>query len=69
MVMEVEVKRKWWALAQPPYSPLENVRQSPGRKPTSDRTPYAENTQKTGIIKGWEAKQDHERISDTFSYN
>ena len=26
-------------------------------------------TQGVGIVKGWEGKQDHKRIPDTFTYN
>ena len=39
---KVVVKRKWWVLAQSPYSLQGNWKQSPGWKWKGDRSPYAE---------------------------
>ena len=39
---KIEVKKKLWISAQPPYSSQGNGRQSPGWKPTGDKPPDAE---------------------------
>ena len=39
---KVEVKRKWLAFSQPPYTPQGIGRKSPGQKLKADRLPYAE---------------------------
>ena len=41
---KLRVKRKWWVLAQPPYSPQENGRQLPWVEPCNqgDKLPDAE---------------------------
>ena len=61
------VKRKWWVLAQPPYSLQGNWRQSLRVELWNhgDRPPAAR-TQGADIIKGWEDKRDRGRITDTF---
>ena len=55
------MKRKGWVSTLPPYSLQRNGWHSLGWNPTSDRPPNG--------IKGWEAKQDHERIQDTLTHN
>ena len=51
--VEVGVKRRWWVLANPPYSPQENGRQSPwvelgGRPPDLDENPGSQYLQRLG---------------------
>ena len=57
---KVRVKRKWWVIAQPPYSP-------PMVETTGIDHPMRRITQGTGIIKGWEEKRDHGHIPDTLT--
>ena len=55
---KVEVNRKWWILAQPPYSPEGNMRHILRVETTGiDHLPWRI-TQIAGIIKGWEDKRD-----------
>ena len=62
------MKRKWWVLAQPPYSPQGNRRHSPRVEPfkQGNRPPDVEGN---GIVKGRENKWDHGRIPDTLMQN
>ena len=48
------LKRKWYALAQPPYSPQRIWRQSPTVEPLNSGIdhPTRSRTQEAGIVKG-----------------
>ena len=59
--------RKLWVLDQPSYSPqLEAGRR---RKLKGDRPPNAENHLEASTVEGWEDKQYHACILDTFMKN
>ena len=67
----VEKLRKWWILAQPPFSPQETEGSYPGWN-YGIREIYhltRRRTQGVGIVKGWEDKRDRARIPDTFTKN
>ena len=52
----VEVKRKWWVLVQPPYSTKGNGRQTPWVETTRIDHPKRRIREGAGIVKGWEDK-------------
>ena len=59
---KIEVKRKWWGLAQPPYSAQGNGRQLPRVETTGIDHLKGRITLGAGIVKGLEYKQYPGRI-------
>ena len=57
----LEMQKKWWVLAQSPYSQQGNQGGNHG-----DRPPVAEDAQGADTFKGWEHKRDCWCIPDTF---
>ena len=53
---KVEVKRKWWVLAQHSYSPPPSKREAFVHGGNRGDRPSDDDTQGAGIVKGWEEK-------------
>ena len=64
---KVGVERKWWSLAQLPYSPQRNGRQNHGGNQRATDHPTWRTTQGAGIVKGWGEKRDCGSIPDIFT--
>ena len=60
----VEAKRKWWVLAQTPYSQQGKWRKSPSVDPMGIDHPTRRIIKGAGKIKGWEDQLDRGRIPD-----
>ena len=63
---KVRVNRRWWVLAQPPYTLQGNEVVNKGETKGIDH-PTRKRTKGDGIVKGWEDKGGHGRIPDRFT--
>ena len=64
---KVEVKRKWWVLAQPPLFPARKRKVVIWVETTIIDHPTRRITRGAGIVKDWENKRDHGCIPETFT--